>query len=81
MVVAAAVLSALYKIVYKYFFDELSLGQCCYSLAIIGFLGKNYYFGHAGIAGVISLVSAEHRNLLKYPFFSFISITLVKIKP
>lgn len=38
LVCIAAFLSGLYKISYKYFFDTLNLGQCCYSLAIIGLL-------------------------------------------
>ena len=36
LVCIAAFLSGLYKISYKYFFNSLDLGQCCYSLAIIG---------------------------------------------
>ena len=38
LVCIAAFLSGLYKISYKYFFNTLDLGQCCYSLAIIGLL-------------------------------------------
>ena len=38
LVCIAAFLSGLYKISYKYFFNTLDLGQCCYSLAIIGAL-------------------------------------------
>lgn len=34
----AALLSGMYKIFYKYFFEDLNLGQCCYSLGIIGAL-------------------------------------------
>ena len=34
----AALLSGMYKIFYKYFFEDLNLGQCCYSLFVIGLL-------------------------------------------
>lgn len=36
LVCIVALLAGLYKILYKYFFNTLNFGQCCYSLAIIG---------------------------------------------
>jgi len=43
----AALLAGMYKILYRYFFGKLDLGQCCYSLGIIGllaFLGLCFNF-------------------------------------
>ena len=42
LAVIAALLSGSYKILYKFYFKSLNFGQCCYSLAIIGFLGKRF---------------------------------------
>ena len=44
LAVIAALLSGSYKILYKFYFKSLNFGQCCYSLGIIGLLGKGFIF-------------------------------------